>query len=135
MRVAFRMDSIRIMVAIEPRAYREAIGSTLRELRPETCVVIVLPEELDREVLRLHPHMVLCSELTATVREQALTWIVLYPDLKPLVMISVDGDEAHPTDLTVHGLVEIVDRTARLLTTSRAPLQPPSADPTTPPFS
>ena len=129
------MDSIRIIVANEPRAYREAIGSTLRELRPETCVVIVLPEELDREVLRLHPHMVVCSELTAAVQEQALTWIVLYPDAKPLVMISVDGDETHPMDLMVDGLVDIVDRTTTLLTASRAPLHPPSACPTTPPFS
>src|SRR3954452_1899963 len=81
------MEHIRIMVANEPRAYREAIGSALWELRPQTQVTIATPEELDGEVLRLHPHVVVCSELTDAVREHAMTWIVLYPNGKPLVVV------------------------------------------------
>src|SRR5215208_974242 len=120
MRVDFYMDHIRIMVANEPRAYREAIGSTLWELRPQTQVTIAAPEELDGEVLRLHPHVVVCSELTEAVREHAMTWIVLYPNGKPLVVVSIAGEETHPVDLMVDGLVAIVDRTIGLVQASSA---------------
>jgi len=122
-RVDFCMDHIRIMVANEPRAYREAIGSTLWELRPQTQVTIATPEELDGEILRLHPHVVVCSELTEAVREHAMTWIVLYPDGKPLVVVSIAGEETHPADLMVDSLVEIVDRTIGLVQASPASLQ------------
>lgn len=123
MRVDFRMEHIRVMVANEPRSYREAIGSALGELRPETQVTVASPEELDGAVLSLHPHVVVCSKLTDAVREHVLTWIVLYPDGKPLVVVSVDGEETHPADLMVDGLMEIVDRTIGLVRASLIRLQ------------
>jgi hypothetical protein len=48
-------------VAIEPRAYRDAIGRVVGDLRPSLDVRVVQPEELGGEVERLAPQLVLCS--------------------------------------------------------------------------
>jgi DNA-binding IclR family transcriptional regulator len=109
------MRHIRIVVANEPRVYREAIGSALEELRPNTQVLTTSPDELDREVLQFSPHIVVCSELTDTTRVHAVTWIVLYPRGTSQVVVSVDGDQTHATDLVVDNLLEIVDRTTALV--------------------
>jgi hypothetical protein len=109
------MFRMRVIVANEPRAYREAIGLTLVELSPELEVTIVAPEELDGAVRRLCPHMVLCSELSAVVQAQAVTWIMLYPNGQPRVAVCIDGQETHPVDLAVPDLVEIVERTRGLV--------------------
>src|SRR5215217_5475569 len=123
MRVDFCMEHIRIMVANEPRAYREAIGSTLWQLRPQTQVTIAAPEELDGEVLRFRPHLVVCSKLTEAVRQHVVAWIVLYPEGEPVVEVSIAGEETHPVDLMVDALIEIVDRTMGLIQGSEAGFQ------------
>lgn len=70
----------RVLVANSPRAYREAISTVLTTLRPEVEVFTSEPEELDGEVLRLTPRLVVCSRLTETVQSSAGAWVELYPD-------------------------------------------------------
>jgi len=80
-----------VVVANEPRSYREAITATLQALRPNIEVRIVEPEELDREVERGAPGLVLCSRATPTVEKEVPVWIELYPEHEPLAVVSISG--------------------------------------------
>src|SRR5215207_3162129 len=45
-------DRKRVVVAVEPRAYRTAIGSAIQALRPHREVTVVEPDELQAEMAR-----------------------------------------------------------------------------------
>lgn len=85
-----RMNAIRILVANEPRSYREVIAGTIQALHPESEVICVEPDQLDGEVIRLSPHLVLCSELTETVETHARCWVTLYPGGDNYAVIGID---------------------------------------------
>ena len=53
---------MRVLMAIEPRSYREVIGEAIRGLRPHLEVVIVEPDALEPEMARLDPELVICSQ-------------------------------------------------------------------------
>ncbi|MGI8538461.1 MAG: hypothetical protein ACR2N0_01595 [Rubrobacteraceae bacterium] len=74
------MEKMRVLLANEPRVYREVIADALKKLRPLIEVGVCEPEETDTEVSRFRPHLVICSEATGAVRDSSLVWIVLYPD-------------------------------------------------------
>lgn len=72
---------MRALVANEPRVYREVISDALARLRPLVEVFCcVEAEDLDRDVARFGPHLVICSRLTESVRERCPCWVVLYPE-------------------------------------------------------
>ncbi|MGB3635237.1 MAG: hypothetical protein WA982_14440, partial [Rubrobacteraceae bacterium] len=72
-----------MILAVDLTSYREAIAVVLGELRPDIEIYGVEEEELDREVRRLLPDMVVCSRLTDLVESRIPIWIELYPDCEP----------------------------------------------------
>ena len=62
-----RGDRPLVIVGHKFTSYRQAIAGALRVLRPRIEVVEVGPQELDREVERLSPRMVICSPATRGV--------------------------------------------------------------------
>jgi hypothetical protein len=62
---------MRVLAACAPRYYREAIGETLRGLRPAVEVVIVDPEELADGVSHLDPDLVISVRRVRPLREEA----------------------------------------------------------------
>ena len=62
------MESKRVVFANEPRSYREAMAVACRVLRPEVEVILAEPADLDAEVTRLDPQLVLCSRPTGALR-------------------------------------------------------------------
>jgi hypothetical protein len=71
---------MRVLIANDPRVYRELIADALLRLRPLVEVSIAEPEEFDRAVELLRPHLVICSRTSAAVQAMCLRWVVLYPD-------------------------------------------------------
>ena len=51
--------TMKILISIEPRSYREAIGEALRGLRSHLEVAVVEPEDLWEEVVRFEPALVI----------------------------------------------------------------------------
>lgn len=47
------MGNIRVLLASEPKAYREAMAAALRQIRPDVDVTVLKPEELDAALERL----------------------------------------------------------------------------------
>ena len=108
------MSPIHVLLANEPRSYRDAMATALRVLRPRARVRAVEPDQLDGEVARHHPELVVCSELTPTVRAEALAWVLLYPDGARLAIRHVGDAEDTAGDLDLADLVDVVDRTEAL---------------------
>ena len=83
---------MRALIANEPRVYREVISDALMRLRPFLEVFCcVEADDLDREVARFGPHLVICSRLTESVRERCPLWVVLYPEGEDRAEIGGDG--------------------------------------------
>lgn len=113
------MEEVRALVANDPRIYREVIAAALRELRPLVEVVVAEPEELDREVERVRPHLVICNQATAIVRGGGcLCWVVLYPDGEDRAEVGgagvVGGAARLLTGVGVADLLSVMDETELL---------------------
>ncbi|MDP9372837.1 MAG: hypothetical protein M3Q65_10390 [Chloroflexota bacterium] len=108
------MDQLRIVVANDPRAYREAIAGVLQALRPQVVVVNVEPDDLDREVAEHPPQVVTCSRLTEVVQARSRSWVVLYPDGQAWSSINIAGQQTTVTGIEVDDLLAVADQTAQL---------------------
>src|SRR5215208_2202645 len=95
------MGARRILVANELTSYRQSIAIVLRELDPEA---------LDEEVARLVPDLVVCSRVTAVVRQRAANWIELYPECKPFSTICIGGEHTAIEDIELADLLSVCAR-------------------------
>jgi hypothetical protein len=50
-----------VLIAIEPRSYRQVIGRTTQALRPHIEVVVLDPDTLEAGVARLEPELVFAN--------------------------------------------------------------------------
>jgi len=106
------VEKMRALIANDPRVYREVISDALRRLRPLIEVSAASPEELDEAVARVHPHLVICSRLTAAARAGCLAWVVLYPDGEDRAEIGgAEGRTALLNGVEVADLLSVVDET------------------------
>ena len=105
---------MRVMVANEPRSYRETIAYALAELRPNAEVLTVDPEDLERELLRVSPQLVVCSRVTRLIKREAPAWIELYPDLASESVVGFDGQRITYPDIDLETVLSIVDEAERL---------------------
>lgn len=102
-----------VLLANEPRAYRESIAQVFRQLRPNVEVMTAEPDELEDRVLRLDPEMVVFSEATGLVRERVPVWVELYPGYGPRSVVSVRGERSTIEEIQLSDLLAVVDRTER----------------------
>jgi hypothetical protein len=115
-------QKMRVLVANDPRAYREVIADALPKLRPLVEVFPAEPEELEREAMRVQPHLILCSRkpVDALLARTGclLAWMVLYPDGQDRA--EVVGTASERKTLLLEGvalddLLSVVDETEQLL--------------------
>ncbi len=111
------MCELRILLTNEPRSYREAIASVIRALKSNTEAFVAGPEELEAEVRRLSPQLVVCSHATPTVELRSLVWVELYPDHGSISTVSIDGEHSTVADIELVDLVSTVDRAEYLAKT------------------
>jgi len=108
------MEKIRVVVANEPRAYREALADALRNLCPRAEVSIIEPAALHQHVRRVTPHLVLGSELDPDMLTGLFCWVDLYPNGERYAVINIGGERTTVGNLDLAGLLRIVDQTERL---------------------
>ncbi len=58
---------MRVLIAVMPRMYRTTLERVLKQERPNLEVRSADPEDLDRELSRFKPHLLVCSELSPKV--------------------------------------------------------------------
>lgn len=107
-------DKVRVLMANEPRAYREVITETLRALRPEIEFAMAEPEALEEMLPVLRPHMVVCNEAPAAVRRDVPVWVELYTGHGSRSVVSIGGESSTVENMQLSDLLSIVDRTALL---------------------
>ncbi len=101
------MRVTRVLIASELRSYSQAIASAFRELRPDTEVFEAEPGDLNREVLRLWPDLVICSKVTPVVKEHSPSWVELYPHCDSRSTVSVNGEVSEVQDIQLSDLLDI----------------------------
>lgn len=109
------MAKMRIVVANEPRAYRDVIAAAFSILRPHVDVMNIEPDQLDSAVLRCDPHMVICSHRTATVEAGSFASLVLYPDFAGGATMCQTGKQTVLDDVTFDTLLAMVDQVDALV--------------------
>ncbi len=107
------MGNIRhVLVANELASYRESIAAVLRFSFPDLEVYEASPADLNREVLRVRPGLVICSRATSLVRERVPNWVELHPECDPLSTFCLDGKRIVRERVDLSDLISIVDRSA-----------------------
>ena len=101
-----------VLVANELASYRESIAAVLRFSFPDLEVFEATPADLNREVLRVRPGLVICSRATSLVRERVPNWVELHPECDPLSTFCLDGERFVKDRVELSDLISIVDRSA-----------------------
>jgi hypothetical protein len=89
-----------VLVAFEDvyRVYRDTIAAGIRLLRPEFEVMSTNLDELEREIARLDPQVVVCSQDEPASKYPELTWVKAPIETDP-----------HSEVLTLEKLLAIID--------------------------
>jgi hypothetical protein len=106
----YGVGELRILLTNEPRSYREAIAGAFRALKPNTEVFVAGSEELDAEVKRLSPQLVVCSRATPTVKLRSLVWVELYPGHGSISTVSICGERSTVVGIELTDLLSAIDR-------------------------
>ena len=104
------MRKMRILVANEPRSYREAYTHAFQALRPHVESIAVDPDALDSEALRLRPDLVVCGRVTPTVETVARCWIELRVEGERLVSASKPRMPSGGGEVDLAYLLSFIDR-------------------------
>jgi hypothetical protein len=105
---------MRIIVANDPRAYREVIAAAFSGARPEIELITLESHELDEAIVRLQPDFVVCSQVTEILETRSAAWVLLYPDGQSIVITNLGGNRTEATDLDLEGLLLAVENVESL---------------------
>lgn len=111
-----------VVFAIEPRAYRQAMGEALRSMRPHLEVVVLEPDTLDSGVARLEPDLVFAArpEDPSSPGGPA-AWVEFRPYEEPPAKVRLAGSRWELREVEFEDLLSIVDRAEDLARTGRDP--------------
>ena len=104
----------RVLMANEPRAYREGIAAVISQLRPEVEIETVEPSALDASIERFAPDMVICSKATDALKAGVRVWVELYPENAAYSVASIGGRRMEYTEIQLPDLLSIVDKAEEL---------------------
>lgn len=99
-----------VLIANEPRAYRDTIAVALRMLRPQTDVVVGEPERVDETVMSRAPEFVICSHLTTVVETRVPTWVVLDLEGSLVIIHHACGEQEMMKEIDLNGIVRLLDQ-------------------------
>lgn len=103
-------SGVQVLVAMEPRSYREAIGYAITGLRPGIAVSVVEPEMLLAETARLEPEVVIHSRPEEPLAG-IVTWIGLPEDPALPATIYRGGQSSEVPDFDLEKLLAVLDET------------------------
>ncbi len=103
---------IRVLVALddEHRAYREVIAAGIEVLRPSVKAATTRPEELEQEVARLNPQMVICSQPEAASLAPVRAWVKVPLEPSRPIEVRLDGHRWTRSASNLAALLQIIDK-------------------------
>jgi hypothetical protein len=109
---------MQLVVAIEPRSYRQVIGEAIRSMRPHVEVVILEPSTLGAGVGRLEPELVFADRPEGGPTGRA-AWVEFRPYEEPPVRVCLAGRRWELEEVELADLLSIVDQTEERARTTR----------------
>jgi hypothetical protein len=107
-------DRTKILVAMEPRAYRTVIGRAIQILRPHLEVTIVEPDDLPAEVARLDPALVISGQPKPATSDGGPAWVEFRPYDEASAKVCIGGRCARLYEPNLDDLLSVVDEAERL---------------------
>ena len=108
-----------VLVAVAPKMYRETLARLLRKVRPDDDVRLADPQALDQEAASFHPHLVVCNDNAAEVREEEASvpsWVVIRYHDHLSASVFLDGQDPYLVqDISIEDLIWVVEETQRLV--------------------
>jgi hypothetical protein len=102
-----------IIMANEPRAYREVIAAAFRALRPGLAIMAIEPDELDGHLTRLPRSgrwLVVHSRRSPVVQAGGFAWVLLHPDGEAHAAVNIAGRQTTIADIQLDDLLAILDQ-------------------------
>lgn len=109
---------MQVIVAIEPRSYREAIGEVIRALRPHIEVIILEPNTLGAGVRRLEPELVFANRPDTFSPTGRSAWVEFLPYEEPPARICLAGQRRELEAVELDDLLSVVDEAEELARTT-----------------
>ena len=101
---------MRLLLANEPRSYREAFADAFRALRPHFEVITLEPDALEDATLHLRPDVVVCSRITPVIRTAARSWIEVRLEGELLIVRTSDTGRSPASNPGLESMLAFVDR-------------------------
>ena len=124
---ASRARKMRVLLSFEEeyRLYMEAMAAAIREFRSDAEVAVAKAGELEAEIERFDPQLVITSSpVPENPVDKRLAQIELSPDANQLSRFRVGERRWESTNPTLGELLLVVDEAKRLLRTSREQEEP-----------
>ena len=109
---------VRILVAVNPRMYRELIGLSLHQHRPDAEVLICPPEALGQEIGRFGPHLVVLDDNDGAAPAGLsgfLYRVEILLGASKDARISADGWAREIKDICMEDLLAVVDEAEQMI--------------------
>ncbi len=110
-----------VLIAIEPRSYRQVIGRTIQALRPHVEVMVLDPDTLEAGVARLEPELVFADRPAASSSSGGPAWVEFRPYEEPPARVRLAGRTWELEAVELSDLLAIVDEAEELSRTTREP--------------
>ena len=104
--------AVPLVLTNEPSSCGAAMAVACRVVRPEVEVILAEPADLDAEVTRLDPQLMLCSRPTEGLRTGCRAWVVLYPG-EARAVSNVAAHCVATGDMGFTALAALIDRATR----------------------
>ena len=110
-----------VLVAIEPRSYRQVIGRTIQALRPHVEVVVLAPDTLEAGVARLGPDLVFANRPEISAPDGKPAWVEFCPYDEPPARVRLAGRRRELEAVELEDLLSLVDEAEELSGTTTDP--------------
>ena len=109
-----------VVVAIEPRSYRQVIGEAIRASRPHVEVIVLDPDTLGAGLRRLHPELVFANRPDdAFAPDGRGAWVEFLPYEHPPARVCMAGRRRELEEVELEDLLSIVDEAEELARAGR----------------
>ena len=107
-----------VLIAIEPRSYRQVIGQAIQALRPHMEVVLD-PDTLGAGVTRLDPDLVFANRPDNSAPTGRPAWVEFRPYEEPPARVCLAGRTWELEQVELSDLLSIVDEAEEITRTKR----------------
>src|SRR5215207_8585921 len=103
------VEVVRVLVAIEPKMYREVLAFHISQQRPQSEVVLASAGNLEATAERTRPHLTIANEVQHMLKEMGF-WVEVPTDGWLDTHISADGYSTTLHDGSLEDFVAVMNK-------------------------